>query len=32
MAGCVPPQTSAGSIYLKLTVTEGVLIVSFKEL
>jgi motility quorum-sensing regulator/GCU-specific mRNA interferase toxin len=26
------PQTSAGSIYLKLTVTEEVLIVSFKEL
>ncbi len=26
------PRTSAGSIYLKLTVTEDVLIVSFKEL
>ena len=26
------PQTSAGSIYLKLTVTDDVLIVSFKEL
>jgi motility quorum-sensing regulator / GCU-specific mRNA interferase toxin len=26
------PQTSAGPIYLKLTVVEHVLIVSFKEL
>lgn len=26
------PTTTAGTVYLKLTVTEGVLVVSFKEL
>ncbi|MFK0572854.1 type II toxin-antitoxin system MqsR family toxin [Endozoicomonas sp.] len=26
------PVTSAGEVYLKLTVTDGVLVVSFKEL
>jgi len=26
------PTTSAGAVYLKLTVTDGLLIVSFKEL
>jgi hypothetical protein len=32
MARLYHPQTDAGSIYLKLTVIEDVLIVSFKEL
>jgi motility quorum-sensing regulator/GCU-specific mRNA interferase toxin len=26
------PMTSAGAVYLKLTVTDGLLVVSFKEL
>jgi hypothetical protein len=32
MAGRVPPQHQAGDVYLKLTVIDDVLIVSFKEL
>jgi hypothetical protein len=32
VAGRVPPMTPAGEVYLKLTVIDDVLIVSFKEL
>jgi len=32
MAGRIPPHTRSGDLYLKLTVIDDVLIVSFKEL